>query len=124
MVIKVLVIGESSKLAKEIIDKFKLEQCEVGATNSIELNITKQEIVNLFFAKNHDFDFIINSATYTNVNKSQSDYKTAEMINVDGVAYLAENARNYNIPLIHISTDYVFNGGKIAFIKSQIGHFL
>ena len=110
--IKVLIIGESSKLAKDIINKLELQKLKVKSISSKNLDITKYESVNLFFSENNNFDFIINCAAYTNVKESECNYSDAEKLNVQSVSYLAENAKKYDIPIVHISTDYVFDGNK------------
>ena len=58
------------------------------------------------FVKGRSFDAIINCAAYTAVDKAESDADLAEKINVQG----PENLAKTGIPLIHISTDYVFDG--------------
>lgn len=55
---------------------------------------------------------VINGAAYTAVDKAEADPKTAFAVNRDGPAYLAEACSYYNLPLIHVSTDYVFDGNK------------
>lgn len=55
-------------------------------------------------------DFIINAAAFTNVDLSESEKETAWKINVKGVEYLAEGARIIDAHLIHISSDYIFDG--------------
>ncbi len=55
-------------------------------------------------------EFIINTAAYTNVDKSETEKELAEKINVKGVEYLARYANKASSHLIHISSDYVFDG--------------
>ena len=55
-------------------------------------------------------DFIINCAAYTAVDKAENDEGLCRNVNVEGVRCLAEFAKKNNARLIHISTDYVFNG--------------
>lgn len=57
-------------------------------------------------------DLIINCAAYTAVDKAESEPERARHINAGGCGVLAHAARAYNVPLIHISTDYVFDGTK------------
>ena len=74
-----------------------------------ELDLSsKDSIINFF--KNQKFTGIINCAAYTSVDKAETDEKLADQINHHAVAQLAKIARNQSIPLIHISTDYVFHG--------------
>jgi dTDP-4-dehydrorhamnose reductase len=55
-------------------------------------------------------DFIVNTAAFTNVDKSEIEREAAWKVNVKGVEYLAESARVMDAHLIHFSTDYIFDG--------------
>jgi dTDP-4-dehydrorhamnose reductase len=57
-------------------------------------------------------DLIINAAAYTAVDKAENDIEEAFRINRDGARHIAASAREVGAPLIHISTDYVFDGAK------------
>jgi len=57
-------------------------------------------------------DLVINAAAYTNVDGAETESTLAMAINKDGPANLARVCAEYEIPLIHISTDYVFDGAK------------
>jgi dTDP-4-dehydrorhamnose reductase len=60
----------------------------------------------------HQPDLIINPAAYTKVDQAENEPELAFRINRDAPKVMAEKAREYNIPLIHFSTDYVFDGEK------------
>jgi len=79
--------------------------------NSKELDITKKEDLTSFFNKT-DFDFCVNCAAYTAVDKAESDEDMAKEVNVLGAQYLAEACLGTNTKLIHISTDFVFDGAS------------
>ncbi len=74
-----------------------------------ELNLCNAAMVDAFFEKKH-IDIIINCAAYTAVDKAELEPKLADAINHLAVKQLATIAKQKNIFLIHISTDYVFNG--------------
>jgi len=74
-----------------------------------ELDLACFDSISTFFSNQH-FDAMINCAAYTAVDKAESEPELADQINNLAVAQLAEIAKNQSIPLIHISTDYVFNG--------------
>jgi dTDP-4-dehydrorhamnose reductase len=57
-------------------------------------------------------DLIVNAVAYTDVDKAERESDIARMVNAISVGVLAEEARNRNIPIIHYSTDYVFDGTK------------
>ncbi len=73
------------------------------------LNLCDANSVTQFIDKN-TFDFIINCAAHTAVDKAESEPELADQINHLAVQTLAKLAKQNNITLIHISTDYVFNG--------------
>jgi len=60
----------------------------------------------------HQPDLIINPAAYTKVDQAEDEPELAFQINRDAPKVMAEKAREYHIPLIHFSTDYVFDGEK------------
>ncbi len=70
----------------------------------------------------YDFcpDFIINAAAYTNVDKSESDRETAWKINVKGAEYISETARVLDSHIVHISSDYIFDGKNGPYSENDI----
>jgi dTDP-4-dehydrorhamnose reductase len=74
-----------------------------------ELSIDDFDKVAEYFAAN-DFDFCINCAAYTAVDKAEAEREKAFLINTDAVANLARLCNQHKVQLIHISTDYVFDG--------------
>lgn len=73
------------------------------------LDITNEEAVKNFVKDNY-INVIVNCAAYTNVDKAEDNYDAAAKINAFAPKYLAEAALSVGAKLIHISTDYVFNG--------------
>jgi dTDP-4-dehydrorhamnose reductase len=78
-------------------------------TNRESLDITDRKALETFIVE-HGIDTVINCAAYTAVDKAEEDATSAYSINRDAVTYLAEIARQRGLRLIHISTDYVFDG--------------
>lgn len=64
------------------------------------------------FFENNKFDYCINTAAYTNVEKAESHKEEAFLTNAEGAKHMAQACANSNTILIHISTDYVFDGKK------------
>ncbi len=64
------------------------------------------------FMKEHEVDVVINCAGYTDVNRAESDMERAELINARAPEVLASVARETDAVLIHVSTDYVYDGTK------------
>ncbi|UUM30030.1 dTDP-4-dehydrorhamnose reductase [Vibrio japonicus] len=107
---KVLITGQGGQLAWE------LEQsapCDVEfiALSSQSLDITQKTRV--FDAVNtHQPDIVINAAAYTAVDKAETEPEIAYAVNEQGSEHLALACKELQIPLIHISTDFVFDGEK------------
>ena len=78
---------------------------------SDQLNITDKDSVAEAF-KNLKPSFCINAAAYTAVDKAETDIENARAINVTGPKFLAEACNQYKTTLIHVSTDFVFDGDK------------
>lgn len=76
-----------------------------------EFDLCSAESIGAFF-QGKRFAAVINCAAYTAVDRAESDSAAAFLVNSQGPAWLAEATRNAKIPLIHLSTDYVFDGSK------------
>ena len=84
-----------------------------------ELDLACSDIISAFFS-NQRFDAIINCAAYTGVDKAEKESELADQINHLAVAQLAKIAKQQSIPLVHISTDHVFNGkGFKPYVESD-----
>lgn len=114
---KILITGANGMLAKAVINQFK-DNNELILTDVSELDITNETKTNEFI-KNIKPDYIINCAAYTAVDKAEEDVELAEKVNSIGPRNLAIAAKENNAILIHISTDYVFNG-ELDISKSYI----
>ncbi len=107
---KVLLTGANGQLGRCVQDVFPKEW-ELFAFSSQELDITDAEQVKLKFAEIEP-DAVINAAAYTKVDQAESEVELAYSVNATGVYHLALLSKQYNSRLIHISTDYVFDGTK------------
>ncbi len=120
---RILVVGANGMLGQRVV-KFYSEQdnaellgCSIEPeavyknADYVCCDLSKRESIKKIV---YDFypDFIINAAAYTNVDKSETERELAWKINVKGVEYLAEMCRVLDAHLIHISTDYIFDGTK------------
>ncbi|MDB3887361.1 dTDP-4-dehydrorhamnose reductase [bacterium] len=109
---KILVTGSNGQLGTELqrlASQFPL--IEFFFSNSQELDITKEDQVESLFQKYH-FDYCVNCAAYTAVDKAEEDVEIARLVNVNGPANLAKACSNNGTTLIHISTDFVFDGSN------------
>jgi len=111
----VLVTGASGQLGKSLnrfVENNILNHQFVFATRE-QLDLSNFKNVRRFIEKNQ-FNIIINCAAYTSVDKAQIEKEQANLVNHLSVKNIAEVARDNYIKLIHISTDYVFDGSKLA----------
>lgn len=107
---KILVTGAYGQLGNEIKEQTtRFPDWEFLFTDVDTLDITNEENVQSFFDENHP-DFILNCAAYTAVDKAESDYENAEKINALAPQILAKQAKFTGARIIHVSTDYVFDG--------------
>jgi dTDP-4-dehydrorhamnose reductase len=103
----VLVTGSNGQLGSEIRELSTDDT--FFFTDSSSLDISEFELVEKFI-KEKKIDIIINCAAYTAVDKAEEDVKQADKINHIAVKNLAQVAKESDIKLIHVSTDYVFDG--------------
>ncbi len=103
---KVLVTGSSGQLGSEIRE---LSGSFEGDFFFDSLDITDKDALETF-VKENDIDTIINCAAYTAVDKAEENEIDADRVNHQAVRYLAKISKDRDIKLIHISTDYVFDG--------------
>lgn len=106
----VLVTGANGQLGK-CLEELSTQHPSINLIfkNSQGLDITNKDDVRLMFG-NTDFDYCINCAAYTAVDKAEEDKDKARNVNVNGVINIAEFCRESNTTLIHVSTDFVFDG--------------
>lgn len=106
----VLVTGANGQLGSEIQNNtHRINNYYFSDADS--LDITDAQAIRAF-VQQHAINLIVNCAAYTNVDKAEDDCTTAEAINHTAVAHLASVCKEFQLPLIHISTDYVFGGTK------------
>ena len=107
---KVLLTGANGQLGHCFQDVFPSDWSIITA-NRQQLDITDFNAVEAYIA-NHRPDAIVNAAAYTAVDRAEDEYELAYKVNVIGAENLAILAKKYHAKLIHISTDYVFDGNK------------
>ena len=105
---KVLITGSNGMLGHDLIEVLKDEH-ELILTTSKTLDITNKDKVIEFIGENKP-DVVINSAAYTDVDGCEENQETAYAVNGDGVRNLALACSEVDCPLVHVSTDYIFNG--------------
>lgn len=106
---KILVTGSDGQLGSELKAIGKESENEFIFTDLHSLDISNEQMVQKFI---HDYkpNYLINCAAYTAVDKAEEDIDLARKINGTAPGYIAEACLENNTKLIHISTDYVFDG--------------
>jgi dTDP-4-dehydrorhamnose reductase len=107
---KILLMGSRGMLARALIEALK--DNDLILWDRAECDITRPDVTSRVVAAQPDW--IINTAAYTAVDACETDAAQAMAVNGTGVQYLAQAAQQLRIPLVHFSTDYVFDGAKPA----------
>ena len=105
---KILVTGANGQLGKALAASVP-DGYEALMADRQTLNISDAGSVNAWMNDNSP-DGVINAAAYTAVDKAETEEKSARLANTDGPKNLAVAAAERSIPLVHVSTDFVFNG--------------
>jgi dTDP-4-dehydrorhamnose reductase len=118
---KILVTGSLGQLGRCLQDiTSQYTDFEYKFVDKDELDICNSGQVQHFF-KEYKPNFCINTAAYTAVDKAEEDANNAFDVNANGPKNLAESCLKHNTVLIHISTDFVFDGNKNApYLESDI----
>ena len=118
---KILVTGGNGQLAQCLKDVVKNnDELDVNFQDLPELDITNIQQLVSYFSKN-ELDYCINCAAYTAVELAEEQSDLAYAVNADGPKNLAEVCKKYQVKLLHISTDFVFDGKKqTPYIESDM----
>ena len=118
---KILVTGKNGQLGKSIhkIITGKEKNSEFVFVGRDALDLSSQDSIIEYF-NNNSFDIIINCAAYTAVDKAEKEVELANYINHLAISKIAEISNKQEIKLIHISTDYIFDGiSEKAYLESD-----
>ena len=117
---KILISGAAGQVGSALVKHGSKRGFEVFGMSSSELDITNLRNVDAVFAQVKP-DLVINASAYTAVDKAESDSELAYSVNELGPKLLALTCRKRDIPLLHISTDYVFDGtSNIAYTENAL----
>ncbi|WP_299521448.1 dTDP-4-dehydrorhamnose reductase [Winogradskyella sp.] len=108
---RIAVLGSDGQLGKTLKHSAGNANSSYKFYTKSEIDITNKDAIDNTF-KNNSFDFCINCAAYTNVEAAETDFKNAFLVNAIGTKNIAEICKAYHVKLIHVSTDYVFDGTK------------
>ena len=107
---RILITGANGQLGQSIAEMSKNhKEIECFFVTRNELDITNEDLINHYF-DDKSFDFVINCAAYTAVDKAEDDQENAFLVNAKATEFLAKISNAKNISFIHVSTDYVFDG--------------
>lgn len=114
---KILITGSNGMLGHDLINALK-ERHDLIPTTSKTLDITdKKQTID--YIRDKKPDIVINSAAYTDVDGCEENRELAYSVNGEGVRNLALACRDIDCPLVHISTDYVFDGSATEPIRED-----
>lgn len=108
---RIVIIGAQGQVGSELTRRAPALGYEALAWDQAELDITDAAAVDQALATS-GADLVINAAAYTAVDKAEQEPERAFAVNRDGSAHLAAACNRLQIPLLHISTDYVYDGRK------------
>ena len=108
---RVLVVGHRGQVARALAEAGWPEGVSLSCYGRDEIDLAEPKTVASAIVRRAP-DLVINAAAYTNVDGAESEREAAFTVNRDGPAALAEACAELGVPLVHLSTDYVFDGGK------------
>ena len=114
--IRIAIFGAGGMLGTDLVKTFKYQ--DVYAFTKTQLDITNKKAV---FGKINKIkpDIVINSAAYTDVDGCEKNKRHAFNVNGKAVKVIADACKKNNTPLLHMSTDYVFDGEKKGYKEND-----
>ncbi len=106
----VVLLGSSGMVATDLHLQLILSGYTVSAFSSESVNVVEKKSIYTALSQVQPIDFVINCAAFTAVDDCESHPKKAMAVNAKGPMFIAKFCAEFNIPLIHLSSDYVFNG--------------
>jgi dTDP-4-dehydrorhamnose reductase len=108
---RILIFGEHGQVAKALVRAYAPTDHVIASLGRSSVDIADARAVRSAVAEFHP-DLVVNAAAYTAVDKAEDEAEQAFAVNRDGARHVAAAARDAGAPVIHISTDYVFDGTK------------
>lgn len=109
---RLAVTGREGQVVRSLIDRAYRSDFEIVPLGRSQLDLAGSSSAIVSTIEAAMPDVIVSAAAYTQVDKAESERQLAFAINRDGARAVAEAARRLGVPLIHLSTDYVFDGSK------------
>lgn len=109
---KIILIGKSGQVGSAIHRRAEKKGFEIVSLSRSQLDLTQDfgHLSEIIVAMSPSV--VINAAAYTNVEGAETNQKNAFAVNADALSIIASTCKQFDVPLIHFSTDYVFDGTK------------
>jgi dTDP-4-dehydrorhamnose reductase len=109
--VKILVTGRQGQLARSLVEAADTSDVQLVSVGRPVLDLADAKSVTALISRERP-DVVVNAAAYTLVDKAEVESTLAHDVNALGAEYVAKACVAHSIPIIHISTDYVFDGTK------------
>jgi len=109
---RALVTGAGGQLGTEVVRRFRAAGADVVGVDRAQLDVADPGAASLWIEGHGGFDVVVNAAAWTAVDDCESDPDRAYAVNALGCRWLAQACRQTGTHLVHVSTDYVFDGTK------------
>ena len=110
--LRVLVAGREGQVARALLSAFEAAGWQIAARGRDLLDLAGAAGAIGDAVRAEAPNLVVNAAAYTAVERAESELEAAMAVNRDGAAALAQAAASVGAPVLHVSTDYVFNGDK------------
>ena len=107
---RILQFGRTGQLARELLNRAPHHDVQILALGRGEADLTDPVSVERAVRAHADVDIVVNAAAYTAVDQAEADETTARLVNAESPAAMARACADLGLPLLHVSTDYVFDG--------------
>ena len=110
---KAFITGGTGQVGTELVRRADSWNLDIVAPNRAELNLLDETEVYSQMDQTRP-DIVVNSAAFTAVDAAETESDAAFQVNRDAVRIVADSCTQLSIPIIHLSTDYVFDGTKVG----------
>ncbi len=107
---KLILLGAGGMLGSDIVRFFEGKAAEVVVFSRVDCNVTRHAEVHRVLSRHRDVTAVINCTAYTAVDACETHREEAFLLNGDAVGVIATVCKSLQLPMVHFSTDYVFDG--------------
>ncbi len=108
---RIAVTGKQGQVVSALLERGPVSGVEIVAVGRPELDLVDRASIRAVLSQIKP-DMIVSAAAFTAVDKAESEEELALVVNAEGPTAIAEVAKELGVPIVHLSTDYVFSGGK------------